>query len=297
MPEPKPSWCAEGMTAAGDRGDWRVCTTAAAGKFNAVTSGPLAPRWRLLLTPPLPGAVNMAIDVAMMALARERGEAICRVYEWSVPTLSFGRNQTARGAYDRDRLAHEGVPVVRRPTGGRAILHAREITYSVAAPATDALPLRTAYDRINALLLEALAALGVPAAMTDGRGHARLPDASPCFAAPSAGEMTAGGDKLVGSAQWRDGGALLQHGSILVEDDQRHLASLMTTPPAPMPAPATLHALLGRRPAARELATALFDAVRRNEDPGATPLDADEASAGARAHVAAFEDPAWTWRR
>lgn len=239
----------------------------------------------------------MAIDVAIMELARTRREAICRVYEWSVPTLSFGRNQTARGAYDPERLEREGIPVVRRPTGGRAILHAREITYSVAAPATDALPLRVAYDRINALLLEALAALGVPAAMTDGRGHARLPDASPCFAAPSVGEMTAGGDKLVGSAQWRDDGALLQHGSILVEDDQRHLASLMTTPPAPMPAPATLHALLGLSPSAAELATALFDAVRRNEDPAAMPLDADAAIAAARPHVAMFQDSAWTWRR
>ena len=239
----------------------------------------------------------MAIDVAMMELARTRGEAICRVYEWSVPTLSFGRNQTARGAYDPERLARDGVPVVRRPTGGRAILHAREITYSVAAPATDALPLRAAYDRINALLLEALGTLGVPAAMTDGRGHARLPDASPCFAAPSAGEMTAGGDKLVGSAQWRDDGALLQHGSILVEDDQRHLASLMTTPPAPMPAPATLHALLGRYPAAAELATALFDAVRRNEDPDAAVMDANEAIAAGLPYVPGFEDSAWTWRR
>ena len=87
--------------------------------------------WRLLHTPAAHGAFNMALDEALMTYARETGSWILRVYSWSTPTLSLGRNQTARGGYDVEALAKRAIDVVRRPTGGRAILHDHEITYAV----------------------------------------------------------------------------------------------------------------------------------------------------------------------
>jgi lipoate-protein ligase A len=259
-------------------------------------------RWRLLLSPPLGGPDNMALDEALMARARRSGESVLRVYEWASPTLSLGRNQRAAGLYDEDALADQGIGVVRRPTGGRAILHQREITYSVTAPIRSDEGLGVAYGRINALLMNALGALGVPAAPAPARGRALAPSAIPCFAEPAAGELVTDGDgggrKLVGSAQWREDGALLQHGSILVHDDQARLPAFMTAPPASLPVPATLADSLGRAPAAAELADVLFAATRRLADSDAQPLafDAELDREAARLAVR-YRDPSWTWRR
>src|SRR5512139_2874749 len=101
-----------------------------------------AMRWGFLHTPPLDGVANMAIDEALLARARDTGEGVVRVYGWSAPTLSLGRNQVARGAWDRERAGTLGLPIVRRLTGGRALLHHREITYSVTAPTADGRGLR-----------------------------------------------------------------------------------------------------------------------------------------------------------
>ena len=101
----------------------------------------------------------MALDHALMVRARQGGEAVLRVYEWSAPVLSLGRNQKARGIYVDEELARRGITVVRRPTGGRALLHHREITYSLTAPAMPGEPLGVMYGRMNVLLLQALAAL------------------------------------------------------------------------------------------------------------------------------------------
>src|SRR5438034_10170875 len=111
-------------------------------------------RWRTLLTSPSPGVENMALDEALMERAAATGEWICRLYAWSEPTVSFGRNQSAARHYDRTRLSERRLPAVRRPTGGRAILHHREITYSVAAPVSGAGGLHESYLLINRLLVE-----------------------------------------------------------------------------------------------------------------------------------------------
>src|SRR5271154_4919364 len=99
----------------------------------------------------------MALDHALLARAARTGECVLRVYSWRSPTVSFGRHQRTAGGYDHLHLA-----AVRRPTGGRAVLHDREATYSVTAPVTR--PLRATYARINRLLLDALHRLGVDAA-------------------------------------------------------------------------------------------------------------------------------------
>ena len=255
------------------------------------------PRWRLLATPPMRGVDNMALDLALMRRARERGEAVLRVYAWAAPTLSLGRNQPARGRYDEERAAREGVAIVRRPTGGRAVLHDREVTYSVTAPADDG-GLHATYARINRVLLDALQRLGVAASLATAAQRAAIPSLAPCFEAPAAGEVVADGRKIVGSAQWRDAGALLQHGSILLADDQHRVATLTRATVPPAAAAATLSALLGREPAFGEVADALFAAVRSLEDPSATSLPPEASLAAWTAEAAqGLAEPAWTWRR
>jgi lipoate-protein ligase A len=238
----------------------------------------------------------MAVDHALMDRARHTGEWVLRVYEWASPVLSLGRNQRAQGIYDDAALTSRGIGVVRRPTGGRALLHHREITYSVTGPATE--PLTVAYGRVNALLVNALASLGVPATLAFPSVRARLPTSAPCFVEPSRGEIVVNGRKLAGSAQWRDDGALLQHGSIIVDDDQVTIPSLMREPADPSSPPATLRQILGRAPDAREFGDALFDAVRRREDPSAAVLSPSETDVlDTSTFVALYRDSAWTWRR
>jgi lipoate-protein ligase A len=254
--------------------------------------------WRLLLSPPLGGPENMALDEALMARARRSGESVLRVYGWTRPVLSIGRNQRAVGVYREEVLAERGIDVVRRPTGGRALLHHREVTYSVTAPCDDTGALLTEYGRINALLCSALASLGVPVVVATPATRAAAPSAAPCFAEPARGELTLDGRKLVGSAQWRERGAMLQHGSLLVDDDQSSLADLLRDPVTPAPRPATLRDALGRAPVMSEVSDALFRAVRELADPEAAPLEMDDDLARDAATIAErYRDDAWTWRR
>lgn len=260
--------------------------------------------WRLFHSPASTGADNMAMDEALMDYASRSGHWVLRVYSWSSPTVSFGRNQVAVDAYDRSRLAERGIDVVRRPTGGRAILHDREVTYSVVGPALDAGDLAESYARINRLLIAALRRLGLDAEVVDRTDPLmKSPELErrgplPCFHHPSAGEITLHGRKLVGSAQWRSSDALLQHGSILVDDDQMQLASFATAVTGDIPRPATLRDALQRSPSELEVARVLFDAVRDLEDPSASQLELDQELLD-RANMLRrhYLDDSWTWRR
>ena len=239
------------------------------------------------------GASNMALDEALMARAAQTGEAVLRVYGWSRPTLSLGRNQTARGRYDLARAQDGGVAFVRRPTGGRAVLHHREVTYSVTAPVAFLGSLRESYASINRLLLQALRLLGVHAFEAEPAGVAPKPGVAPCFMVPVKGEIVAGGKKLVGSAQFRENGTLLQHGSVLVDDDQALASALLIGPAPAPPPPATLHALLGRAPSLDEVTGALCEVLT-----GAEPMKMDSALMDAtRSASERYRDPEWTWRR
>jgi lipoate-protein ligase A len=256
-------------------------------------------QWRLILIPPMPGAVNMARDSALMDRARETREHIFSVYSWDKPTLSLGRNQKAKDRYDLDEIARRQIDVVRRPTGGRALLHWREVTYSVAAPYPKGELLDDAYRAINRILLEGLRILGVEASESRGGPPTPQPGDMPCFAAPAEGELIAEGAKLVGSAQVRENGALLQHGSILIHDDQKLIESLLIEPAQENDAPsaATLSAAIGREPSVEEVADALFTAVRSLENPAATVLDERELGLEKSPHLDRYRNPLWTWRR
>ncbi len=260
--------------------------------------GRLAPRWRVLEQGASDGATNMAVDAALLARAQRSGEGVLRLYAWSHPTLSFGRNERTLGRFAAARLLEAGVRSVRRPTGGRALLHHRELTYSVTAPAA-ALTLGESYRAINAFLIAGLARLGVPATEAVRTRMALRPDGAACFATPAPGELVVEGAKLVGSAQLREGCALLQHGSILFDDDQGMVATLRVEdePHRNLAPVATLRGLLGRPVAFAEVARALRDAL----DATVTPQPLAESDVGAYAPVAElrahFADPEWTWRR
>ena len=239
----------------------------------------------------------MAVDEALLERAASSESAVFRVYSWSAPTLSFGRHQSARGTYDPTRARDRGIDFVRRPTGGRSLLHHREVTYSVTAPASLAGSFRESYTRINRLLVGGLRRLGVSVEIAAPRERSLPPSAAPCFERPAAGELVVDGRKLVGSAQWRDQGAMLQHGSILVEDDQPLVSALAGDVALPPPA-ATLAAALGRTPSVDEVAGALFETVREIECLDADTLLIDSALESAQARLAArYVDDGWTWRR
>jgi len=155
------------------------------------------------------------------------------------------------------------------------ILHHRELTYSMTLPETER-P-RATYHRLNAILAAAVARLGVPVTIaTEGA----TTTTGPCFAAPSPGELIYEGRKIAGSAQWRENGVVLQHGSILVDNDQEGLA------------PATLRAVLGRAPTASELAEA-FSEVVDTVTFELEPIVREDA----RQLCGHYVDDDWTWRR
>jgi lipoyl(octanoyl) transferase len=253
---------------------------------------------RLLTSAPDSGARNMAIDEALMCRARRTGETVYRIYAWSRPTISLGRNQCARGYYDLELARARGIEFVRRPTGGRAILHHREITYSVTAPVSAFGSPRESYRAVNRLLLEALGALGVDAHEAHGSSRASLPSLSPCFEMAVNGELVAEGRKLVGSAQVRDAVVFLQHGSILVDDDQYVISELLFGRDAPSP-PATLHALTGRAVMLHEFSDALAHVLHSGRGVVPEPLELDQSflddvESLIRTRYAVAD---WTWRR
>lgn len=263
-------------------------------------------RWRVLRDGPVDGARNMARDHALARTLGE-GEAVLRFYTWRRPTLSLGRNEPARGAWSDSALAAQQIEVVRRPTGGRAVLHDGELTYAVVVPLGGRPKLRALYRAINEALVDGLSAYGVGASVVGDEGVVGPLDGGPCFMGPAPGEVSAHGRKLVGSAQARVEGRLLQHGSILLRDDQRRIEALRAPAGArgsrgPTIAPATLDELLGKAPRPDDLVAPLVHGFRRRF-PGDWPDGdergtlTDEARAAEAGLLSRYRSAEWTWRR
>jgi lipoate-protein ligase A len=163
------------------------------------------------------GPFNMGVDEALLATAVQTGTASLRFYSWDGPWLSLGYAQTVD---PRQRLQEAGVGFVRRVTGGRAVLHGADLTYSIAAP-DGLLPegVRESYGAVAGALLEALADLGADVRRSASDSRAAGPGVFDCFAQPAADEICVDGRKLSGSAQRRVGGGFLQHGSIRMRPD------------------------------------------------------------------------------
>ncbi len=261
-------------------------------------------KWRSIIDAPRPGPLNMALDEAM-ALAfqapgtGEPAEAVLRTYAWVRPTVSFGRNEPARGLWSQGAGARMGMDFVRRPTGGRVVLHDAEVTYTVLVSAREGGGPREAYRRINLALAEAMRSLGAVVDAGDAiDARSTLPlDAGPCFQSPADGEVVARGRKLIGSAQARVGGALLQHGSIILSGDQSRLAAL-NPEAAGFERPATLEELIGPvtfDTVARAVAAAMqaeFGGLWRESQVSPAELRDAEALVERR-----YGRPEWTWRR
>lgn len=175
---------------------------------------------RLIIDPPSDGATQMATDEAiLMAVARGEQPPTLRLYRWSPPCLSLGYGQPLSDI-DRGRVAARGWGLVRRLTGGRAILHYDELTYSISLPADHPLAagsIVTSYRRLSAALLEAMRRLGLPAAAEPSPDGVTL--GAVCIEVPSNYEITSGGRKLIGSAQARKHGGVIQHGSLPLQGD------------------------------------------------------------------------------
>ena len=189
-----------------------------------------------------------------------------------------------------------GVAFVRRPTGGRALLHHHEVTYSATLP-LDGGKARAAYDFINEILLGGLTRLGVEAGLAT-ETTSLPPGVRPCFDVPAEREIVVNGRKLVGSAQWRRDGALLQHGSILIRDDQALIGQLTTTTLDAPPAAATLIQALGREPSLEEVAGSILESLQSQVGGPADPLCLDaELLDDVERLCVGYADESWTWRR
>lgn len=176
-------------------------------------------QWRLLITPDCHGAYNMALDQAILEhVGARQSPPTLRLYSWEPACFSLGQAQHASDA-DLDRIAERGWTIVRRPTGGKAILHTDEITYSVALPRDHMVvggDIVTSYRRLSEALVLAVERLGLAGMQADKQAE-KIPEAAKgpvCFEVPSDYEITADGKKLIGSAQVRKYGGVLQHGSI-----------------------------------------------------------------------------------
>jgi lipoate-protein ligase A len=253
-------------------------------------------RWTLLTDPVgHPGWRQMAIDQALLDRAERTGEGAVRLYRWEPWCLSFGRNEPALLRYDRAAITRLGLATVRRPTGGRAVWHARELTYAVAAPSAWFGSLAETYRIIHATFAAALRNLGVDATLADA-GPAIVLGAGACFAASAGGEVISGGRKLLGSAQLRQGSAFLQHGSLLLEDNQRLVAAI-TLGQAPPSDEITLLEAAGRIISFEEVAGAITDQLgdwAGEWQDGHPQLDVSALAAGTETR---FRDDTWTWRR
>jgi lipoate-protein ligase A len=181
--------------------------------------------WRLIIDGDLPGAQNMARDVAILeAVSTGDSPPTVRLYGWDPPCLTLGKHQGLDAA-DLEFCRGNDVDVARRPTGGRALLHHLELTYSVVAPlGVPPLPtaLQDAYRLICGGLVRACRSLGIDAELTGGGVNLQLPNPTstvPCFEAPAQGEVVVGGRKIIGSAMRAHAGCILQHGAILLDWD------------------------------------------------------------------------------
>ncbi|MFZ0392127.1 MAG: lipoate--protein ligase family protein [Calditrichia bacterium] len=190
--------------------------------------------WYLWPCAPRSGAFNMAAD---HYLARQSGKLLdrplLRFYTWQPWCISLGYHQKET-ELNLSRCREENIDVVRRPTGGRAILHAEELTYSVIYPFHH-LEISDFYRLVHQPFVDALQPLGVPACFQevqpDLRGLQRSDSGSACFAGSARHEVEAQGRKLIGSAQRVYEKAILQHGSLLLGPQHEQLADFLNLPP------------------------------------------------------------------
>jgi lipoate-protein ligase A len=273
-------------------------------------------QWRLLDTGPADGLTNMAVDEALLEIrAAEKGPPTLRFYSWSPPALSLGYGQAIAGEIDVHRCASLGIDVVRRSTGGRAVLHDHEVTYSVVIGADDprvASGLLAPFLTISQAMVRGLSYLGITAELLPLRHRALLPSGqvSPvCFATLSSYEVAVAGRKIIGSAQRRAHNLIMQHGSIPVSHDLDKLRAVFG---AALPGGQSTHGELtyqtpmtslqeagGRVYSYAEVVAALTRGMAETCQVDLLPdhLTPTEKDCSAFLRATKYGSDSWTWRR
>ncbi len=271
-------------------------------------------KWRLLPCREYTGAMNMAIDESILYhCGRGMSEPTLRFYTWKQPTLTLGYFQKAQEEIDFKVCADRGVEVVRRLTGGRAVLHQEELTYSILVgedypdlPST----IIESYKYLSAGLLEGLQRLGVGAQMERALPRVKAGEHSTaaCFDAVSHYELTVAMKKLVGSAQVRKDKMVLQHGSVLLDFVPENLVSLLLTKKTVRGNKlvndlankvATLQEVLGYKPTLLQVETALIAGMEQalQLELQVGELTAAELAMAQELARDKYASPEWTYRR
>ena len=258
--------------------------------------------WRLIDTGPLDGPGNMALDEALLnCFQKDPTRPVLRLYGWSPATLSVGRYQDAAAALKLDLCKAEGVPLVRRMTGGGIIYHAAEVTYSViCAPEHlgDRTGVKDGFRKLCGFLLRTYERLGLDArfAVDVNPAGERLGERTPfCFAGKEEFDVVVNDRKIGGNAQRRLSGAILQHGSIPLENRvQQGLRYLKE--PAPGAARSVSLAELGHTPDPEDLKRLLVESFQERLDAELVPepLKDEEAVAASKLEEHKYRCPKWT---
>jgi lipoyl(octanoyl) transferase len=267
--------------------------------------------WRLIEHPPAQGAWNMAVDEAILESVYNRQSLpTLRLYAWQPACLSLGHAQPF-AEVNTQVLEAQGWDVVRRPTGGRAILHIDELTYSVIAPQSEPRVkggVLESYLRLSEALLEALRTIGLqPQANKNGTNHNAKAPNPVCFEVPSNYEITVNGKKLIGSAQARRKDGLLQHGALPLYGDLTRIISALKFPDAAAQTEAqarllahatTVELELGHAPAWGQAYHAFRDAFHKvlNLDLQPGQLTEDEIHRAQALMHEKYAHPSWTER-
>ena len=191
------------------------------------------PAWRLIRSGYLTGAMNMALDDALLqAVANGSSPPLLRLYRWRPATLTLGYAQPVDAGIDLAACRIAAIDLVRRPTGGRAVLHDQEVTYAVIAPvgAPFGTSVAESYRVIAEVLKGMLGRFHLPAELVPGQMRGQQ-GRTVCFTAPAQHELVIAGCKVAGCAQKRRGNAFLQHGSLPLELDLALMQRIL--PPAP----------------------------------------------------------------
>ncbi|MDF1515571.1 MAG: biotin/lipoate A/B protein ligase family protein [Anaerolineae bacterium] len=266
--------------------------------------------WRLIVEKtPQPGVYNMAADEALLRSAAD-GKSLptLRFYQWLDPTLTLGRGQPATDV-DFNAVYAENLTVLRRMTGGTAVLNDDVISYSVTAPKTEPRlsgSVAESYRAISLALSNGLSALGISTLEMEVNEPEKIRlscrNRSPvCFEVPSVYEITVSGKKLVGNSQMRSGGGVLQHGSIYLDGDIAAISRVLSTHPSPhriRSRTITLRAAVGQRVAYTTAVNSLihaFDHVLNIRlEPG--EMQPSERAVIERLVTKKYGTPAWTRR-
>jgi lipoyl(octanoyl) transferase len=259
--------------------------------------------WHLIIErDPLPGSRNMAVDEFLFEKARLSPATFLRFYRWARPTASLGYGQDAERSTNLEFCRSNGVDVVRRMTGGKVVLHHRELTYSLASSDVETFSstLRESYKLISQALVVGLESMGLGARLAAQSPPAYLRKTMPCFAFPARDEIEIDGLKIIGSAQKRTGASFIQHGSVPLENDQALLKSVARSEAEGEDVHMTcLSEALGR-PVAFEWAAARFaDGFEQFFGVEFEPLvlDADNEREVARIESERYGNSLWTLRR